>query len=313
MPTEPPHTRERRSHDASSTNVRCESIVISLDLGVSSTSPQRIHLLPPSSGHGCQPPTNSSGALNHDRTTAASIMSFIQAPPTHYPSSQESTVEIFRARNYSLNEPPAYGAERAPPRYQEETAAEIGEHDGDSPEARAKARRIRYTRILSSVFIVTTVALIVAGVVGKISATQGGESWLGGGNQGQTESSTADQEAATSTPTVEPTETIGFLPLMTVEAVDDVENIKEENDILEELVQIESTVGTAKGERPNCGASFRESEVSLHGGHQLEEVSAYLDCLAWQTSVKEEEEKDRRWASSGDDGVERRTSWRRIQ
>ena len=232
-------------------------------------------------------------------------MNFIQAPPTHYPSSQESTIEIFRARNYSLNEPPAYGAERAPPRYQEETAAEIGGHDDDSPEARAKARRIRYTRILSSVFIVTTVALIVAGVVGKISATQGGESWLGGGNQGPTESSTADLAAATSTATMEPTETIGYLPLMTIEAVDDVENIKEENGILEELVHIESTVGTAKGERPNCGASFRESEGSLRGDPQLEEVPAYLDCLAWQTSVKEaEEEKDRRWASSGDDGVE---------
>lgn len=226
-------------------------------------------------------------------------MNFIQAPPTHYPSSQESTIEVFRARNYSLNEPPAYGAERAPPRYREETEAEIGEHHDDSPKARAKARRIRYTRILSSVFIVTTVALIVAGVVGKISATQGGESWLGGGNQGPTESSTADQAPATSTATMEPTQTTGFHPLMTAEAVDAVEKVEEEK-----LVHIESRVGMAKEERLNCGASFRESKVSLHGGHQLAEVSAYLDCLAEQTSVKEEEEKNRRWALSGDDGVE---------
>lgn len=99
-------------------------------------------------------------------------MNSIQSPPTHYPTAQESTLEVFRTRNFSLNEPypPAYGAERAPPRYQEATEAEDGEYD--SLEERSKARRTRYIRILASLLIVTTVALIVAGVVGKIIRMQ---------------------------------------------------------------------------------------------------------------------------------------------
>lgn len=101
-------------------------------------------------------------------------MNFIQSPPNHYPSSQDSTIEVFRTRNFSVNtnasSPPGYHAERAPPRYQEATEAEAGEHDTE--EGARKARKIRWIRIASSIFIVTTVSLIVAGVVGKINGME---------------------------------------------------------------------------------------------------------------------------------------------
>lgn len=108
-------------------------------------------------------------------------MNFLQSPPNHYPGYQESTLEVFRTRNFSVttnaSSPPGYNAERAPPRYQEATEAEAGEHDTE--EAAKKARRTRWIRIASSIFIVTTVALIVAAVVGKINGMKA-EHGLGG-------------------------------------------------------------------------------------------------------------------------------------
>lgn len=98
-------------------------------------------------------------------------MNFLQSPPNHYPNSHDSTLEVFRTRNFSVtttaSSPPGYHAERAPPRYQEVTEAERGEHDTE--EGQRKARKIRWVRIASSIFIVTTVSLVVAGVVGKIN------------------------------------------------------------------------------------------------------------------------------------------------
>lgn len=101
-------------------------------------------------------------------------MNFLQSPSNHYPNSQESTLEIFRTRNFSVttnaSSPPGYHAERAPPRYQEATEAEAGAYETE--EAARKARKIRWIRVASSIFIVTTVSLIVAGVVGKINGME---------------------------------------------------------------------------------------------------------------------------------------------
>ena len=97
-------------------------------------------------------------------------MNFIQSPPNHYPSDQESTIEVFRTRNFSLGGPPPYGAERGPPQYHEATDAERG--DQKTSKGRAKARKVRYIRILSSILVATTVALVVGAVVGKINMTK---------------------------------------------------------------------------------------------------------------------------------------------
>lgn len=89
-----------------------------------------------------------------------------QGPPLNYPSSPPPTFKPYRTPNFSRNEsprfrPPAYGAEGAPPLYQE--AANIEEENG------FKAKKIAVIRILSSIFIAVIIALIVAGVIGKIT------------------------------------------------------------------------------------------------------------------------------------------------
>ncbi|VUC21110.1 unnamed protein product [Clonostachys rosea] len=95
-----------------------------------------------------------------------------QGPPQHYPSSHESTHEIYRTPNFSRNEspryrPPAYGAGRSPPLYHEDTE--------DDEKARAKARKTTYLRLAGSFLIVVIIALIIAGVIGKIIITKKNE------------------------------------------------------------------------------------------------------------------------------------------
>lgn len=152
-----------------------------------------------------------------------------QGPPFHYPSSQDSTtIDIFRptptaaigirggrfdisrrVRNFSRNDspcyqPPAYGADSCPPRYQDpprdnanpppqpRTLSQyhnlIQQHqatqlsqptqvprrdasvDVDEEELVKKHRKTMRIRFAASLSIVLVVALVVAGTVGKISA-----------------------------------------------------------------------------------------------------------------------------------------------
>ena len=207
-------------------------------------------------------------------------MNSIQGPPTHYPTAQESTLEVFRTRNFSLNEPypPAYGAERAPPRYQEATEAEDEEHD--SPEARSKARRTRYIRILASVLIITTVALIVAGVLGKIIRMQQME------KEEAEEERKAAEEAGTGKrvalrdigedKVVFYTHTTTALPSSTGEPVPsgtDIEGVVERD--------------TGREEGQAFGASSLESRT-LRKGCRPSEGSEYtiLDCILASPSLK---------------------------
>lgn len=94
-------------------------------------------------------------------------MNLLQSPPAPFPGSDDSPPEVFRTRNFSLNNaPPAYHAERCPPHYQDATEAEA---------ARKKARK-RYNRrttiirLMTSLVVITTIALIVGGVSSKIDS-----------------------------------------------------------------------------------------------------------------------------------------------
>lgn len=210
---------------------------------------------------------------------------FIQSPPVHYPNSHDSTLEVFRTRNFSLNEPypPAYGAERAPPQYQEATEAEAG--DQETLEARAKARKTRYIRIGTSLFIVTTVALLVAGVAGKISGMKGDKDhrWLGHEEEATESSSAGDKVAVEVTAekaTVSPTLTTMGLVSSTQVSLSTGERFTTETGILEQPVPVVGPSMDTDGEgRPVCGASFRESKVQLREV-QPGDVSGYtpLDC-----------------------------------
>src|SRR5699024_5974980 len=62
----------------------------------------------------------------------------------------------------SPRQPPAYGAEGAPPQYQEELVSG----------SKAKRRKTLLVRLLTSIFITVLVSLIVAAVVGRIHDRQ---------------------------------------------------------------------------------------------------------------------------------------------
>lgn len=162
-----------------------------------------------------------------------------QGPPQHYPSSQESTIEIFRfphvpvtahdrggsqrrARNFSRNEgprsdPPAYSAGNAPPQYQDphhhhhhhnsshSSHSDQGDlqpygtyhqllrqqqlqqiiesprrdSDVDEEEAAKNYKKTIRNRLAASLLIVVTVALVVAGAVGRITSVKSHEHHLG--------------------------------------------------------------------------------------------------------------------------------------
>ena len=233
-------------------------------------------------------------------------MNFIQSPPTHYPNSHDSTLEVFRTRNFSLNEPypPAYGAERAPPRYQEATEAEEGEHD--TAEARDKARKTRYIRILASLLIVTTVALIVGGVVGKIATSRE----LEREEKKAAESSAAGERVMGKTTTAEkiivvPTQTTTAFAPSTRGSLPSDTNVKR---ILERGMQVTgSPVDTGRAQRPVCGASAHESKTAREEA-QPTDVSEYtgLDCLLTSPSFKGGKDKEEALcsASCGQDGME---------
>lgn len=156
-----------------------------------------------------------------------------QGPPQHYPSAQDTTtIDIFRppptadittigtgggrlagsrrVRNFSRNEgprlqPPAYGADSCPPRYQDpprsllpRTFSQyhhlVQQHQAtqlsqvtqslqdeiDEEELVKKQRKTMRIRLAASLSIVVVVAIVVAGTVGKISTMQKHGYRLGG-------------------------------------------------------------------------------------------------------------------------------------
>lgn len=92
--------------------------------------------------------------------------------PVRYPTPSVSANGVCRTDDPALSEsdpasprqPPAYGDERAPPRYQEEVASDA--------KIKAKARRTIFVRLLASIFVAVLVSLIVAAVVGRIHDSQ---------------------------------------------------------------------------------------------------------------------------------------------
>ncbi|KHN99737.1 uncharacterized protein MAM_02590 [Metarhizium album ARSEF 1941] len=111
----------------------------------------------------------------------------VLGPPIRYPTPRVSTSETdnndndsaFRASDDSTlagsvpsspRQPPAYGAERAPPLYQEED-------DPDDIKARRKIKRTLCIRLLTSIFITVLVALIVAAVVARIHDSNINPAW----------------------------------------------------------------------------------------------------------------------------------------
>lgn len=117
----------------------------------------------------------------------------IQAPPIRYPTPRISTSEpdnndndndndsTFRASDDSTlagsippspQQPPAYGAERAPPQYRDQ-----GEDDPDDVKARRKVRRTLCIRLMTSIFITVLVSLIVAAVVARIHDSNINTDW----------------------------------------------------------------------------------------------------------------------------------------
>ncbi|EFY97525.1 hypothetical protein X797_007120 [Metarhizium robertsii] len=113
----------------------------------------------------------------------------VHGPPIRYPTPRASTCmcgtdsndngSSFRASDDSTlaesipsspRQPPAYGAERAPPLYQEED-------DPDDVKARRKARRALCIRLLTSIFITVLVSLIVAAVVARIHDSNINPGW----------------------------------------------------------------------------------------------------------------------------------------
>lgn len=103
----------------------------------------------------------------------------ITGPPVRYPTSRISATEdAYRTSNdttlaesipSSPRQPPAYGAERAPPGYEEEI-------DPSDIKARRKRRRTLCIRLMTSIFITVLVSLIVAAVVARIHDSQFGRS-----------------------------------------------------------------------------------------------------------------------------------------
>ncbi|TWU73218.1 hypothetical protein ED733_004785 [Metarhizium rileyi] len=70
-------------------------------------------------------------------------------------------VPRYATQLHAPRQPPAYGAEGAPPLYKEET-------DPDDAKAKRKIKRTLCIRLLTSIFITVLVALIVAAVVARI-------------------------------------------------------------------------------------------------------------------------------------------------
>jgi hypothetical protein len=70
----------------------------------------------------------------------------------------------------SPRQPPAYGAEGAPPKYQEAD-------DPDGERARRKIRRTLCIRLLTSIFITVLVCLIIAAVVARIHDSNINTDW----------------------------------------------------------------------------------------------------------------------------------------
>ncbi|EFY87623.1 hypothetical protein J3459_014225 [Metarhizium acridum] len=112
----------------------------------------------------------------------------VHGPPIRYPTPRQASTcgaenkdngSSFRASDDSTlaesipsspRQPPAYGAERAPPLYQEED-------DPDHVKARRKVRRTLCIRLLTSIFITVLVSLIVAAVVARIHDSNINPDW----------------------------------------------------------------------------------------------------------------------------------------
>lgn len=103
-------------------------------------------------------------------------MNLLQSPPAHDPTTD--TIDTFRTRNFSLNDPPGYNYEGAPPLYycHDGTGNEAGMPERPSrKKIKAKARKVAFIRIMASVVVVSTVALIVGGVASKIDGMKKAE------------------------------------------------------------------------------------------------------------------------------------------
>lgn len=92
----------------------------------------------------------------------------VQGPPVHYPNAHESTNAVYRTRESTpAGSPPATpqyqlpAYDSPPPQYQEEESLET--------KLKKDGRRTVCIRLMTSIFIVTIVALIVAAVFGRIN------------------------------------------------------------------------------------------------------------------------------------------------
>lgn len=109
-------------------------------------------------------------------------------PPIRYPpriiihDSDNETESSFRASDDttiaesenispSIRQPPAYGDEGAPPRYQE------GFNSEEDVKARRKVKKTLCIRLMTSIFITVLVSLIVAAVVARIHDSQINTDW----------------------------------------------------------------------------------------------------------------------------------------
>ncbi|UNI13894.1 hypothetical protein JDV02_000590 [Purpureocillium takamizusanense] len=118
----------------------------------------------------------------------------LRSPPSPVSAGSDSTT----LRNPSdcdppsPRQPPAYGAEGAPPQYQEELVS--------GAKSKAKRRKTLLVRLLTSIFITVLVSLIVAAVVGRIHDRQNNND-----DAAQNTSSTATQSVARFTMSSDPT------------------------------------------------------------------------------------------------------------
>ncbi|KAJ6446752.1 NmrA family protein [Purpureocillium lavendulum] len=119
----------------------------------------------------------------------------LRSPPSPVSAGSDSTT----LRNPSdcdppsPRQPPAYGAEGAPPQYQEELVS--------GAKSKAKRRKTLLVRLLTSIFITVLVSLIVAAVVGRIHDRQGN----GAGDAAQNQSTTTTQSVERFTMSSDPT------------------------------------------------------------------------------------------------------------
>lgn len=86
-------------------------------------------------------------------------------------ASDDTTIAESEYISPSLRQPPAYGDEGAPPRYQE------GFNNEEDVKARRKVKKTLCIRLMTSIFITVLVSLIVAAVVARIHDSQINTDW----------------------------------------------------------------------------------------------------------------------------------------